>query len=190
MNDSDILGKLEEMERTGQVAGMIERKVRVVVWFYPWAVKDELASKREGRTIYHDADYAARRAIGDKDYMSGPATKDMISQYPEEWAHYQRRLVQPKTSIRFLPGAEVHPSILKYCEDAGLHAIEDLAQAEELQPELHTARLLAQRWVAMSKEPVQVAKPVAAATKRRGRIPGSKNKPKAVPHVQDTQTAA
>jgi hypothetical protein len=186
MNDTDIVSKLEEMERTGQVAGLIERKVRVVVWFYPWAVKDELASKKAGRTIYHDAPYCARRAIGDKDYMSGPATPALIAENPAEWTEYNRRMTQPKTSIRFLPGAETHPSILKYCEDAGLMAIEDLASAPHTQPELKDAQALAQRWVEMAKG---VVTPTAVPVKRGGRKPGSKNKPK-VAHVQSSEAAA
>jgi hypothetical protein len=186
MNDTDIVSKLEEMERTGQVAGLIERKVRVVVWFYPWAVKDELASRKEGRTVYHDAPYCARRAIGDKDYMSGPATPALIAENPAEWTEYNRRMTQPKTSIRFLPGAETHPSILKYCEDAGIMAIEDLAQAPSLQPELRGAQALARRWVEMSKG---ADAPVAATVKRGGRKAGSKNKPK-VSHAQSSEAAA
>ena len=187
MSDSDILRKLEEMERTGAGAGMIERQVRVVVWFYPWAVRDDLASRKEGRTIYHDAPYCARRAIGDKDYISGPATPAMIAEYPQEWARYQGAMTSPKSSIRYLPGAEIKPSILKYCEDAGFFAIEDLATAAEVQPELEGAKLLAQRWVAMARD---MAVPAPVAKKRGGRVKGSKNRPKGPAHAEDAKTAA
>lgn len=183
MDDSAIQAALDKAGRSDGTngEGIIERKVKVVAWFYPWAVRDDIASQKAGRTIYKDADYVARRAQGDVDYMSGPVTVEMIKAYPQEWAAYQAALSNPKVTIKALPGLK--PSTLKYCEDAELFTIQDLAEAENVQPELDAARALARRWLTVANS---VETPVVA--KRRGRIPGSKNKPKT--HVQDAKAAA
>lgn len=184
---NDFTSALKRMEQNGQTgAGITERELKIVVWFVPQAIRDEVASQREGRNIYKETVYMGRRNVGDKDYITTPTTPDILAQYPQEWAEYQARMRNPKTSMLHFPGADWHPAILRYCEDARLFTIEDLAEAETVQPELVEVQALARRWVAMVNAK---AEPVAVK-KRGGRVKGSKNKPKVPSHVQDAEAAA
>lgn len=185
---NDFTSALKRMEQTGQVgAGITERDVKLVVWFTPCAERDDVASQREGRNIYKDVVYMGRRNVGDKDYITTPATMQHFQEHPQEWAAYQAMAASPKTSMLHLPGVDWHPAILRYCEDARLFTIEDLAAAD-VQPELEAAREVARRWVAMASEKGTET----VAKKRGGRVKGSKNKPKVVPggNEQDTEAAA
>jgi hypothetical protein len=187
-SDSDFSAKLQEMERTGQHAGIVERQKRVLAWFYRHPVRDDVASQREGRTIYHDTDYVFCKCKGDTDGMSSPVTPAHIEQFPQEWALFVAWKAAPESGIRCLPGVARTPSILRYCEDAGFRTIEQLAAADKVQPELEEAQAVAKAWVSLSliENPVMQA---IAPKKRGGRKPGSRNKPK-VPHAQDTEAVA
>lgn len=177
---------LESMN-SNSLAGITERKLNISVWFVPMAERDDIASKKAGRTIYREKTYMGRRNIGDKDYVTQLATPEHIAEYPQEWALYQAKLRNPQTSIRHLPGIELHPAIRMYCEDAKIGSIEALAEATDVQEELLPAQALARKWVAMMAAPTVEA---VTPKKRGGRVKGSKNKPKVPTHVQDTEAAA
>jgi hypothetical protein len=185
-SDADFAAKLQEMERTGQHAGIVERQKQVLAWFYPHASRDEVASQREGRPIFHDTDYVMCKCRGDTDGISSPVTKEHIAKFPQEWAMYQEWRKSAESSVKCLPGIARTPSIVKYCEVAGIRTIEQLAATEKVQPELEEARATARAWVSLgiAEEPI-----VAAVKKRGGRQKCSRNKPK-VPHVQDAEAAA
>lgn len=185
-SDADFAAKLSEMERTGQHAGIVERQKQVLAWFYPHATRDEVASQREGRPIFHDTDYVMCKCRGDTDGISSPVTPEHIRKFPAEWAQYNEWRKSAESSVKCLPGIARTPSIVKYCEVAGIRTIEQLAAAEKVQPELEAARLTARAWVSLG---MAEDHPVEAVKKRGGRKPGSKNRPK-VPHVQDAEAAA
>lgn len=188
VSELDALGftsaikKIEDREGIAK-AGVTERPLNIKVWFVPVAEKDELASKREGRTIYKESVYLGRRNVGDRDYVTQPASPELIAEYPQEWADFQNKIRNPRTSILHLPMIEMHPAIRMYCEDARIGSIEALAEAPNVQPELKAAQELARRWIAMVHTPVELT---TQAKNKGGRPKGSKNKA----HVEDTQAAA
>lgn len=179
------------MEQQGSTAaGITERPLNIKVWFVPVAEKDDLASRKEGRTIYRESVYMGRRNVGDKDFVTQLATPEYIAEYPQEWADFQNKIRNPRTSILHLPMIEMHPAVRMYCEDAKIGTIEGLAEAHNVQPELKDAQALARRWIAMVN-PIQAdggKSECSEPKKRGGRVKGSKNKPKE--HVENTQAAA
>lgn len=172
-NDDDILRQLNKSGSQGY--GMIERSNPVRVWFYMHAIKDDVASAREKRPIYKDAPYAARRVEGDVDFISSPVTPELVGKHGAEWQLFQDWLANPQIPVRMLPG--LNPSAHKYCEDAKIYTISQLAEATELVPELEAHKLMAQKWMGL-REPA----------KKTGRPKGSKNKVKE--HVKDAKAAA
>lgn len=184
-SDADFLAKAAEMGERGQHAGIIEKQRKVIAWFYPHAIHDEVASMREGRPIYHDADYVMCKCKGATDGISSPVTKEHIANFPNEWLLYSEWKKTPESNIKCLPGIARTPSVIRYCEDMQVRTIEQLAAAGTVQPELVAAQAMARAWVALADRT-----PPAPAKKRGGRVKGSKNRPK-VPHgQQDAKTAA
>ena len=162
-DDNQILRQIE----SGEPVGIINRNVKVVVTFYTHAIKDEVASKREGRTIYKNVDYVQRKAIGDKDFISAPVQLSDQDNYPQEWAAYQAWKLNPKTHVRTLP--RMTPAHFRLCEDLQIPTIQDLA-VTEVPPELEELKQIAIAWLRFEKGEPEV--------KKGGRPKGSKNRPK------------
>lgn len=172
-NEQDIADQLS------RGAGIIETKKAVTVWFYPHATRDDVASQRAGRTIFVDVHYMTVKGKSDVDFMSRLVSPEDVGNYPKEWAEYQARLADTRTSVRCLP--KMRPSILKTLELYGIQTIEDLAVANVV-PELEEYRALANRWLiaASSIETTTIKN-------KSGRPKGSKNK---VTHAKVSEAAA
>jgi hypothetical protein len=171
-NEQDIADQLS------RGAGIIETKKAVTVWFYPHATRDDVASQRAGRTIFVDVHYMTVKGKNDVDFMSRLVSPEDVGNYPKEWAEYQARLADTRTSVRSLP--KMRPSILKTLEIYGIQTIEDLAVADVV-PELLEYKALAIRWLDVAKGVETVAK------NKGGRPKGSKNK---VTHAEVSEAAA
>jgi len=176
-NEQDIADQLS------RGAGIIETRKQVTAWFYLHATRDDVASQRAGRTIYVDVPYFQSKGKGDTDYVSGPAKAENVGDFPKEWAEFQARLADTRTSVMALP--MMRPSIRKMLEDAKIETIEDLAVAQ-VQPELQEHQKLAQLWLKLASEATK--KPEEVVPKNKGGRPkGSKNK---VTHAEVSEAAA
>lgn len=150
-------------------AGLVGTAKRTMARFYMHATKDGDESLVKGRTIYKETPFVEMWAEGATDKASHAVTSDDRKAYPQEWAEFQRQLVDPVHSAAALPGFTA--SMRRYLEDAELFTIEGLATAD-VQPELESLKATAIKWLAMAKGDD------APVTKRGGRKLGSKNKPK------------
>lgn len=172
-SDSDILSQLEKPGNNG--SGLIERNVKVAAWFYMHAILDEVASKREGRSIYIDVPYVAKRVMGDKDYVSGPMKIKDAADFPNEFAAFQGWMKNQKTNVKSLP--RVTPAAFRTCEELEITTIEDLAAAENVPPELIAHQEMARRWLSLANPEAE----------KKARAPyGSKKKA----HAQDAKAVA
>jgi hypothetical protein len=170
-NEQDIADQLS------RGAGIIETKKMVSVWFYPHATRDDVASQRTGRTIFVDVHYMTVKGKSDVDFMSRLVSPEDVGNYPKEWAEYQAKLADTRTSVHHLP--KMRPSILKTLELYGIQTIEDLAVADVV-PELDQYKALAIRWL-------EVANGSEAVKSKGGRPKGSKNK---VTHAEVSEKVA
>lgn len=157
-------------------AGALTYRADLHVMFYLHAAKDEIASHKEGRSIYKDAIYFSVKARDSKDFISSPASPENIAQYPKEWADFRERMENPKTSTRMLP--RVTPAVLLTLDELGIFSIEDFA-ASTPPPELSASHAIALRWLG-AIEPKDAAK-------SKGGWP--KGKPRKG-HAQDAKAAA
>lgn len=178
-DDSDILRQIQN----GTPVGVVERNRKVHARFYTHAIKDDVASRREGRSIYRNVDYVQRIAVGDKDFVSAPVQLTDQQLFPVEWAAYQAWKNNPKTSIKNLP--RMTPADYKLCEELEIFAIEDLA-VSDVPPELVELKRIAVLWLSLVAGQPCAPQP---AKGKPGRKPGSKNKPKATSH-ENPQAAA
>lgn len=172
MDDSDILRQIQ----SGNPVGVVERNRQVRARFYTHAIKDDVASRREGRSIYRNVDYIQRVAVGDKDFVSAPVQLSDTHNFPQEWAAYQAWKARPVTSIRCLP--KLTPADLLLCEELGIRTIEDMA-ASDVQPELAELKRIAILWLSLAAGNSVAPASVETGKRKGGRPPGSKNKPKA-----------
>jgi hypothetical protein len=102
-----------------------DERPSVTVRFYEHA-------KKVGIGKYVPVDYIEVRAIGQRDFMSRPATDRDKQDYPEEWAAYQSGLAQQDaktTPLNALPAFKSHFGL--ELNSMGIHTVEELSFCDE-----------------------------------------------------------
>jgi len=139
------------LRANGGLGGQLEYKNDMHVWFVMHASKDEIASAREGRPIYHEAPYMGMKARDVKDYLTKPATAEDIEAHPREWEAFQSMRTNPKTSLRCLP--KMTMAAFLTLQEMKVASIEDFAARATVYPELESLHAIAKRWVSVGEEP-------------------------------------
>lgn len=126
------------------------RAPTVYVSIFESADPDADASARDGRNRYKNVPYVAIRPKGERDFVSRPATDEDRRRFPRAWAAWEAAKANPpKPSVALLPG--IRPAALRELEDVGITNIEQLAAYEGELGELDEYRVMARRFMTLSK---------------------------------------
>lgn len=93
--------------------------------FYLHGAKDGDATEASGYPVYIDKLYVEIKIPDSTDFMSQPATKKEIREYPEAYALFERARGWNQHSLELLPG--ITPAILATLRELRYHTIEQLA---------------------------------------------------------------
>ena len=124
------------------------------VCIYDFAVPDAEATERDGRARFRNVPYIAVRPKGERDYTARPMADEDKRRFPRAWEAYRWFQNRPTaTSVALLPG--ITPADLRELDELKLETIEKLAAHADDIGTLDPFRVLARRFLTLSKPRVR-----------------------------------
>lgn len=100
---------------------------KTIAYFFDHAVRDDVASKREGRPVYVDQVYLSKRSALSqaRDEFHRRATEEDQSEFAKEWQRYllvKDNLSKPR--VKMLPG--IPESTVRELQELEIYSLEEL----------------------------------------------------------------
>lgn len=117
-----------EQQFLAQLGPDYAKESKTIAYFFDHAVRDDIASKREGRPVYIDHVYLSKRSAlsQSKDEFHRRATEEDRHDFPKEWARYEmvkNHLSKPR--VKMLPG--LPKSVEMELEELSIRTLAELA---------------------------------------------------------------
>ena len=153
---------IEEQFRA-QLGPDYAKESKTIAYFFDHAVRDDVASQREGRPVFVDQVYLSKRSAlsQSQDEFHRKATKEDRLQFPKEWARYEQvkdNLSRPR--VKMLPG--ISEARIAELQELGIYSLQELVECRHKGYE---------EWQAMARKilvALSAAEPKAAPLKAVG----------------------